>query len=114
MLWFWDVDEALQRIEQKLDTLLKEVRANRRDDIRRDREMSKEVQDAIDELKAEVAKNTDATGSIVTVIDTLLARLEAASDDPDEIRAEIATMKANRDALVAAALKGTPIEPSAN
>lgn len=104
----------LRRIEQKLDRLMKEARAFRREDRIGDEKMSKETQAAIDELKGEVSQNTDATASVVQVIDGLVARLEEAGDDPDEIREVIAAMKSNREALAAAAMKGTPIEPSGN
>lgn len=75
--------------------------------------MSAETQAAIDELKAEVAPITDAVTAVSAAIDGLVAQLEEAGDDPVEIREVIASMKANREALVAAALKGTPAAPPA-
>lgn len=76
------------------------------------RKMSAETQAAIDELKNEVTPLTDAVTAVAAVIDGLVARLEEAGDDPAEIREVIAGMKANRDALAAAALKGTGSAPA--
>lgn len=108
-------------LNRKLNTLLagqqrlhQQIGREARADERRDFQMSAETQAAIDELKAEVAPMSDAVTAVAATVDRLLAMVEEAGDDPEEIRAVVANIRAEREKIVAAALKGTPIEPSGN
>lgn len=77
--------------------------------------MSSDSQAALDEMKAEVERNTTVTGSVKALIDGFIAAAGEAADDPEEIRALIATLKQNTDVLAAAvpANTPTPTEPPA-
>lgn len=107
-------EQQIQRIENKLDTLLKELRAFRTEDRIGDEKMSAETQAAIDELTAEVAPISDAVTAVHTTVDRLIAMYEEAGDDPAQIRAVTANLKTEKERIIAAAMKGTPIDPSAN
>lgn len=99
-------------LEQKIDVVIDELRAFRREDKEGDIKMSAETQAAIDELKAEVTPMTDAVQAMNAAFDRLLAELEGSKDDPAQLREVIASFKKNRDDIVAATLKGTPVTPA--
>ena len=65
-----------------------------------------DIQVALDELTAVVAENTAVTQALV-------AQLELSADDPAEVRALAAKLKANTDALAAkvAPPPEPPVEP---
>lgn len=67
---------------------------------------------AISELQAEVEANRDATSAVSTVITTLVDQLEANADDPEQIRALAAEVRASTETLTESALKGTPADPT--
>jgi chromosome segregation ATPase len=69
------------------------------------------AQPQIDALKAELERNTSAVGSITALVTSLLAQVEDAKDDPQQIQEVVDKFRANNDALIAAALSGTPQEP---
>lgn len=98
-------------LEQKIDVVIDELRAFRREDAAGDIKMSAETQAAIDELKAEVTPMTDAVQAMGVAFDRLLAELEDSKDDPAQLREVIASFKQNREAIVAATLKGTSVPP---
>jgi len=66
------------------------------------------VQDAINELNAEVTRQTTAVASIKALIDGFIAATEEAKDDPEELAALLAGFKANTDALAAAVPANVP------
>lgn len=102
-----------ERIEDKLNRLLENTARFEWADKERDEKMSAETQAAIDELKAEVAPLTDDVTALIAAFDGVVAMLEEAGDDPVEIRAVAASVKTERDRIIAAALKGTgtPVPP---
>jgi uncharacterized coiled-coil protein SlyX len=83
---------ALQIILRKLDEL---------------REQNMATQEAIDELRAAVAEQTTVIGSNTVMLDRLLTMFEAAADDPEEIRAIVADVRAGASNLSADVARGT-------
>lgn len=82
------IDQALQTIEQEVRTMALNLTG----------------------LEAEVAADTDAANAVATVIDRLIQAIEDQSGNQARIDAVLAQMKANKDTLIAAALRGTPAE----
>jgi chromosome segregation ATPase len=72
------------------------------------KKMSAETQAAIDEMKVEVARNTTVVDSAKALIASLLSQIEAAADDPEEIRAIVESVRANTDSLAEAIPANTP------
>lgn len=68
------------------------------------------LQDEIDKLREDVRANTSATQAAATLLDQLAGRLEQAADDPDEIRAIAASVRANSQSLGDAVTRNTPAE----
>lgn len=68
---------------------------------------------AIDDLKAEVARNTTIEQSAVALIAGISAQLAAAiaSGDMSQVQSVADTLKANDDALAAAVAANTPAGP---
>lgn len=64
--------------------------------------MPNPTDDAIAELTAAVAENASVIDSAIQAFNGLLDRLEGSADDPDQIRAEIAAMRAKTAELGAA------------
>lgn len=113
-MWYWDIDEELQKINLKLDVLYQELRAFRREDAEGDVIMSAETQKAIEELKAEIGPLTDGVTAVEATVDRILKMVEDSADDPAQLREVISSIRSNKDRIVAAAAKGTPIDPSGN
>ena len=63
-----------------------------------------------DVLTEEVAALTDVVASAVAVIDNLATQIEDAKDDPEEIAAIVADLRAQKDALAAAVAANTTPE----
>ncbi len=63
-------------------------------------------------LNAELARDADVVTSAVTLINRLLADVEAAKGDPAAVQAVVDAYKAQTDALAAAVAAGTPVDPS--
>jgi hypothetical protein len=63
---------------------------------------------AIDDLEAEVARETTVVDSILALVTKLLADIEAAKTDPARIQALVDTVRANDDRLAAAVTANTP------
>lgn len=68
------------------------------------------LQEEIDKLREDVQANTSATQAAATLLDQLAGRLEQAADDPDEIRAIAASVRANSQALGDAVTRNTPAQ----
>lgn len=72
-----------------------------------------------DVLTEEVAALTDVVASAVAVIDNLATQIEDAKDDPEEIAAIVADLRAQKDSLAAAVAANTtpdvppPVDPVA-
>jgi hypothetical protein len=67
---------------------------------------------ALDDLTAQVAANTSAEQSAITLIQGLSAQLSAASTDPAKIQALASQLNTSAAALSAAILANTPAAPS--
>lgn len=67
----------------------------------------------IDDLEAELARNTSVDESVLALITNLLAQIEAAKTDPARIQAVIDKFRANDDSLAAAVAANTPAAPPA-
>lgn len=69
---------------------------------------------ALDDLKANVAKNTDATAAAVTLLGNLKTALDAAiaSGNMDQVQALSDAIGKNDDALAAAVTVNTPAAPT--
>lgn len=122
--WPWQTD--LTPVLQAIRSLRGEVAALRLDVHTI---LSKEItmSASLDDLKAEVSADTDVLSSLETAIDgvnAILVNLQAqlaaaiASGDPqkvqdvlDAMKANTATLTAERDALAAAVLANTPAQP---
>lgn len=68
--------------------------------------------DLFDDLKAEVAANTSVTASAIALIDGFISRFDEAKDDPQQIAELVSELRASKDSLAAAIVRGTPSEPS--
>jgi len=95
-----DLQDRLARIELGMWKLL---RASQREEIR-----DIMAQKDIDDLKMAAQENKNAASAIKGVLDGLVAKLEAAGDDPEEIQAAIAEIKASTQVLTDAAVANTP------
>jgi hypothetical protein len=71
-------------------------------------EMTKETQDAIDELRVQVQRNTSVTQGVQTLIGNLASQIEQAADDPEEVRSLAAELRTSTDALAQAVQANTP------
>lgn len=65
----------------------------------------------LDDLTAEVERNTTVEGSVLTLIQGFAAQLAAAGTDPKKLAALATTLKTSNDALAAAVLANTPAAP---
>ena len=102
-----EVVGRLDRMEKMLAAFIEyETRSDTRSHA-----MSVETQRIIDELKANVAEDTNATSALITYVTELLASIEEAKDDPAQLQEILDAHKQNTAALVAAALKDTPADP---
>ena len=94
-----DHQEFLQRIEQ----MLLEIKAAIITAKEETTMASSDMQAALDELRAQVQADTDVTHSAVTLIQGLVAQLEALpSDNPEAVRELTAQLKTQTDALAQA------------
>ncbi len=103
-----DEDEGrLARIEELLTALIKQGSDN-----------MATVQEAMDALTAEVARNTTVDESAITLINGLADQLAAllAAGDPavlvSGIETIVAKLKGDSDALAAAVVANTPVTPA--
>lgn len=65
----------------------------------------------LDQLKAQVQKNSDVTQSAVTLINGLSDQIKALKDDPAAIAKLADDLKAQADSLSAAVVANTPTGP---
>lgn len=93
---FWNFPSQLDRIEAKLDAL-----------TARSKTMSAEL----DALTAQVAQNTNAEQSAITLLNNLHQLLIDAGTDPAKLGAITSTLKTSADALAAAVVANTPAAP---
>ena len=70
------------------------------------------TQELVD-LTAQVESNRSLTGSAITLLNGLSAKLTAIADDPAAIRALAADLKTQDQALADALAANTPAEPAA-
>ena len=96
----------VDRIERKQERFSGRIEANER----RDHMSQADTQAAIEELKAKAARQTTVTNGLKVAFAELKAAVEAAGDDPEEIRAAIAEFDKNTDDIVAMITQGTPVE----
>src|SRR5438876_3869629 len=87
--------QSLVRIERKLDQLLKQEQL---------------IMAAIDDLTAEVARDTTVIGAATTLINGFAAQLAKAGTDPAKLKALQDSLKTNTDTLAAAVAANTPAE----
>lgn len=59
-------------------------------------------QQAIDELKAEIEPLTTVVTSAIALIEGMADRFEQVADDPEQVRAVVASIRSQSDALAAA------------
>lgn len=88
----------LDRIERKLDALAQQ---------------ETNIMAAIDDLTAEVTRDTTVIDSATTLIKGFGAQLAAAGTDPAKLAALQNTLKTNVDSLAAAVAANTPAAPPA-
>ena len=63
--------------------------------------------DAMDDILAKLSEEDDAVTAVSLAIDKLLELVKAAGNDPAKVQAVIAKIQAQKDAIAAAAMKGT-------
>jgi plasmid stabilization system protein ParE len=80
--------------------------------------MADKFDEAVTEIETALQENTDATSSVEQLVTELLDKIEAEADNPDQVRALAAKIRANTQVLSAAVKAGTEdddeFEPSAN
>lgn len=111
-MWIWDVLPWVRQIDARLarieTSIVQQGRATRREiDM-----ATGETQQVIDEMKSELTKQTDAVVAMNSAMDTVLARLQEVQDDPAELRAALEGFRANTAGIIAAAAKGTALDPT--
>lgn len=109
-MWIWDVLPWVRQIDARLarieTSIVQQGRATRREiDM-----ATGETQEAIDALKAEATRQTDAVVAMNGAVDAMLARLQEVQDDPTELRDALAAFRANTQGIIAAAAKGTVLD----
>lgn len=88
------------RIEERLDDIVRRSRALKR--------RLEHIMSAIDDLTAQVAKNTDVIESAITLIQNIKALLDAAGTDPTKLAELSATLGAEDAKLADAVAANTP------
>lgn len=73
--------------------------------------MANREAEVIANIEAELASNTETVSSVEALIDRLVAAAEEA-DDSEALDRVLAAIKEQKARLAAAALKGTPAEPT--
>lgn len=99
-----DVKTQLDRLERKVDTILRRVG----EILLTEDTMSVEL----DNLEKQVRQNSDLETSAVTLIKGLADQLAAAKDDPTKIVALTNELKTKADALAAAITANTTPPPT--
>lgn len=79
-------------------------------DVSEDLDMARTTQQVIDDLKVELAANTDATAAVTQAVDTLLGQIQDNIDDPEELQLVLDGFRANTASIIEAAHRGTPAE----
>lgn len=92
-------EDELRRLAGVIESLREEIAR-----------MSADTQAAINELREEVTALTTSSQSAIALLDRLTDMVEEAADDPAEIRAIVADVRAQREALGAAVAANTPSE----
>jgi hypothetical protein len=101
--WYGSDSRRLERIEsavQRIEALM--IRSLTRSIV-----MAREL----DDLQAEVARNTDVEQSALTLIQGLRDQLDQAGTDPVKLQALRDQLAQNDDALAAAVAANTPAQP---
>src|SRR6266850_1099515 len=97
--------DQLQSIDRKLDQVLALSQRMYRQEV--------VVTQELVDLTAQVESNRSLTGSAITLLNGLSAKLTAIADDPAAIRALAADLKTQDQALADALAANTPAEPAA-
>lgn len=71
--------------------------------------MAQDMQAAIDDLISTVDPLTDAVQAQGALIDQMIVMIEAAADDPMQVRTVADQLRARRDEIVEATLRGTTV-----
>lgn len=66
----------------------------------------------LDDLEAEVARETTVVDSVLALVTQLLAQVEANKTDPVRLQAIVDSVRANDDKLAAAVTANTPTPPA--
>ncbi len=90
----------LDRIESQLRAIMRKLNILQKDE--------KIIMADLSTITADVAANTDATQSAVTLLTNLKAELDAAGTDPVALKALSDSLEANTQALAAAVTANTP------
>lgn len=93
--------DQLDRIEWKLSRIMQHLML-----------LEEEMALDLSTLTADVAANTDAVASAVTLLDTLAQELRDAAGDPAAVAALADSISANTAALASAVAANTPAAPS--
>ncbi len=95
-----NVEKAVAHVAALLDTL---------------RRQGERIMAMLDDLQAQVAANGTVIQSVITLVQGLVVKLQAALDanDPAKVQAVIDQLKAQDQALAAAVAANTPTPPAA-
>lgn len=98
-MFFWNrlrrIDQNMIRVLSALNTIQREIHA---------------MSEAVDKLKAAVEANTNATQSVVTLVQTLAQQIKDASDDPAQVVALADSLMQNTQAIADAVTANTPAQ----
>lgn len=75
------------------------------------RKQGRQIMAALDDLEAELTRNTSTVDSTLTLVTRLLSEIEAAKMDPARVQAVVDKFRANDDRLAAAVDANTPAGP---
>lgn len=102
--------EKLDKLDMKLDILLEQnIEEQRRDEV-----MSAEMEAKISDLMTVANRSTDIAASTKTAVESMLALIEQAKNDPAQVQAAVDLLRVNLDniaATVASTTTGQPVPP---
>ena len=93
------IGESLCELHRKLDGFVKKQK----------HQLTK-IMKELDELKAEVARNTTVDASAIALLKGIKAKLDAAGTDPVALKELRDSLARDTDALAAAVVENTPAE----
>ena len=107
------IDKLIARMFSSVLQQLGQVLANQKTILARLGSMETKIMATIADIETEVTNETTVDQSVLTLVQGLVAQVEANKNDPAKLDALLAKMKANSQSLADAVVANTPAAPSA-